>query len=397
MKNFDDQRNVMDNIMMEYMDTEVPPDIQAIARRQLNAFKERMESCPVESISRWHIALASQWTKYFAIAAPAAAMALIAIIIWSALGGDNMSKAYANVVRQIREAHTLTFNLIEQGRGKSERHWKMLYKEPGLMRQEMAEGNASVCDIHSQKAILIDPVQKHFFKANLQNLLGDLAQINQVEQIRSLPEKATEILSRREMDGRTVIGFRVAGGGLSKTIWIETQTGGLYRIEAEMASSPDTRFLMTDFQFNINMPDSLFSMTPPGYTQPGDKVRAIQNQLSGEADFIDYLRWWTAHVKGGLFPPDLEPNEQDKNMELPFKPGNRTDVTFAKQTVLLTRGMLFMLRMTPENDWHYAGQGVAFGTMDKPIAWWRPARAANYRLIFADLTVREVTPDKLPR
>jgi hypothetical protein len=48
-------------------------------------------------------------------------------------------------------------------------------------------------------------------------------------------------------------------------------------------------------------------------------------------------------------------------------------------------------------DAHYAGKGVSLGAADRPIFWYRPKDAKNYRVIFADLTVREATtPPNVP-
>lgn len=45
---------------------------------------------------------------------------------------------------------------------------------------------------------------------------------------------------------------------------------------------------------------------------------------------------------------------------------------------------------------HYTGNGVRLGEADKPIFWYRPANASMYRVIYGDLSVREVSKDALP-
>ena len=63
------------------------------------------------------------------------------------------------------------------------------------------------------------------------------------------------------------------------------------------------------------------------------------------------------------------------------------------------RGVTFYMMLKPENDPHYVGGGVTLGTPDRPILWYKPTGAEKYRVIYADLSVKELAPDdvkKLP-
>ena len=50
-----------------------------------------------------------------------------------------------------------------------------------------------------------------------------------------------------------------------------------------------------------------------------------------------------------------------------------------------------------QQDWHYAGQGVQLGDSDTAIFWYQPEGNTNYRVIFGDLTAKEVVPEDLPK
>ena len=59
--------------------------------------------------------------------------------------------------------------------------------------------------------------------------------------------------------------------------------------------------------------------------------------------------------------------------------------------------MQFTALLPKEAEWHYAGKGVSLGAADKPIFWYRPKDAKKYRVIYADLSVREAgTPPSVP-
>jgi hypothetical protein len=53
------------------------------------------------------------------------------------------------------------------------------------------------------------------------------------------------------------------------------------------------------------------------------------------------------------------------------------------------RGLNFANQLPPNADAHYVGKGVSFGAADMPIFWYRPKDSKNYRVIYADLLVRD--------
>ncbi len=65
--------------------------------------------------------------------------------------------------------------------------------------------------------------------------------------------------------------------------------------------------------------------------------------------------------------------------------------------IRLQRGLLFALMLPTDADGHYAGKGVSLGAADKPIFWYRPKDAKKYRVIYADLSVRDAdAPPSVP-
>jgi hypothetical protein len=58
-------------------------------------------------------------------------------------------------------------------------------------------------------------------------------------------------------------------------------------------------------------------------------------------------------------------------------------------TVTFAHGVTFVLSLPADADAHYAGKAVAKGTPDRPIFWYKPTGTKKYRVIYADLSVRE--------
>jgi hypothetical protein len=56
-----------------------------------------------------------------------------------------------------------------------------------------------------------------------------------------------------------------------------------------------------------------------------------------------------------------------------------------------------LLSLSPEHDWHYVGKDVKLNTANRPIFWFKPKNRSRYQVIYADLSVKEVTPEDAPK
>jgi hypothetical protein len=63
----------------------------------------------------------------------------------------------------------------------------------------------------------------------------------------------------------------------------------------------------------------------------------------------------------------------------------------------MSRGVMFVQNLPSESDWHYVGADVKFGDSEKAIFWYRPEGAETYRVIYGDLSVRDVASENLPK
>ena len=64
---------------------------------------------------------------------------------------------------------------------------------------------------------------------------------------------------------------------------------------------------------------------------------------------------------------------------------------------LIVRGIMFAQMLPADSDWHYAGKDVKLGDVDTAIFWHRPADSETYRVIYGDLSVKDVAPENLPK
>jgi hypothetical protein len=108
-------------------------------------------------------------------------------------------------------------------------------------------------------------------------------------------------------------------------------------------------------------------------------------------------------LNDGAFPDSLDTRAIMQIVAEKFVPGmggKPNEEQMQKMTAAqnkLQRGLMFAVVLPPDADAHYAGKGVSLGAADTPIFWYRPKDAKKYRVIYADLSVREAeTPPSVP-
>ncbi|MBI2479772.1 MAG: hypothetical protein HYV60_14400, partial [Planctomycetia bacterium] len=272
-----------------------------------------------------------------------------------------------------------------------------------------------------------------------------------------------------EIDGRKVVGFHISSQPHDFILWGDPKTGLPVRVESTSGFEGGVKATSSDFVFNADMDESLFSLEPPaGYTVT---VRNAKTDVSPpeEKDLVEMFREYSK-LSDGAFPDSLDflttatifgkkaglrmsiqkmwedfapgkrkPNEEQmrKLEELVLKltegkPNEEQTKEIAEQIkeyietqtqktaeggevqaqeteevrqarfneILqrVQRGLSFALRLSPNADAHYVGKGVSFGAADVPIFWYRPKDSKNYRVIYADLSVRDSdTPPNVPK
>ncbi|MFB0524519.1 MAG: outer membrane lipoprotein carrier protein LolA [Phycisphaerae bacterium] len=335
----------------------------------------------------------------------AAAMIVISVFIGIyQFGGSIENAAFAAVVEKLHNAHTMTYSIVTQTNIESMPTVRvdMAFKEPGYMRITTIDGYITVIDWAQNKGISILPQRKQFIDFEASNYQHDPAQdpFVVIENLRALPSRADEVLGEKEIDGRLLQGFRVTEEYVVNTIWLDPDTGELARVEMEFPDAPGMSVIMTDFQFNVQLDDLLFSITPPeDYTRL--EVQADVSKVT-EQDLIEYLRSWSTWAKDGTFPPtfnlvSLPKVAMEMEKQGKFGQGETPAQQRKADAMLMYRGIMFAAQLPAESNWRYAGENVIYGDADTPIFWYRPEGSTTYRVIYGDLSVKDVAPEDLPK
>ncbi|MEJ2702282.1 MAG: DUF2092 domain-containing protein, partial [Sedimentisphaerales bacterium] len=328
---------------------------------------------------------------------------LVAMLVGLHYVGGSTGTAYADVVQRLQKARTLLYTVVTSTAvaGMPDMQMEIAFKEPGYVRITMPGGYVSVADWTQGKGLSIIPDKRQFVEMDMSNMPNDMAQrqFDMIERLRTLPERADEMLGQRTVDGRVVQGFRVTEESEIDTVWIDTKTLELVSVEREFVNVPGVSAVLTDFQFDVDLDDALFSLTPPdGYTRVEVQVDASD---TGESDVIEYLRLWTTWTKDHTFPPTLNPVEMTKVSAEMAAAGKFIESHSAQpdpeQVMAMTRGVMFVMKLPAESHWGYAGGNVKYGDAQTPIFWYQPAGSATFRVIYGDLSVRDVAPEDLSK
>jgi hypothetical protein len=127
----------------------------------------------------------------------------------------------------------------------------------------------------------------------------------------------------------------------------------------------------------------------PGKAKPGDEeIRKMEEQLRKILG--------PEKLAPGKGKADWEQMRKNMQAEMPkMMEANMKKVMEVQ--IPIQRGLMFALALPTDANAHYAGKGLSFGAADTPVFWYRPKEAKTYRVIYADLSVRDAAePPSVP-
>ena len=329
----------------------------------------------------------------------AAALVAVCLLSWFVLS-DRSQQAFAldDMIETIMTAKSARFRTTARMGDQPALTAKALFLEPSRIRQEMENGYINIADWKAGKMVGLDPKSKRATVINLLNMPEDQRPGNQFEQLRDQlrkaqidPDKNVERLGQKEIEGRPAVGFRFKTKLQPMTIWADPKTHLPLQIKMVFLGPPRIEVTMTDFEFNVELDEALFSVEPP----EGYKVVSMDMDASlpTEADLIASLRLYS-DLADGEFPDKLHlfiaPSLMTKlGFDKDKQPDEDRMKELMQQITRIGRGVQFALLLEEESDAHYAGAGAKRGDAERAIFWYKPEKSNTYRVVFADLTVRD--------
>lgn len=207
-------------------------------------------------------------------------------------------------------------------------------------------------------------------------------------------------LGRIKLNGRETICFEISKENEKITVWADPDTALPIQIEKISEEKGGTRELFSDIKFDMEFDEQLFSMTPPagyslldleaGRTQTPFELTE-QHLIEGLAVYPKYLdgKFCTRYIGGR--PMTEEVRKKCKAEVEKFK--GWSDEEANKSNL----GCEFIERLPEGSDYQYVGEDVKLGEVNTPVCWWKPIGSKTYRVVYGDLSIRDVEPNNLPK
>jgi hypothetical protein len=252
------------------------------------------------------------------------------------------------------------------------------------------------------------------------------AGVNPFEEMLQLGEASGEFIGEKMIGEQRVRGFLITQKHQRAEIWADAATGLPALVEVNVEAHVDalgnkqaaSKWTFRDFTWNKDLDRQLFSLEPPEDYEVEE--RELNVAPPDEKDLIETLRLWT-DATDGIFPrelnaesiptPGLEFSTAGSSVELGGSVQTSSQVTSSSKTkmssdqvnavmanfVKMHRGLAFIAGLRAFNqDWRYVGAAVRRGEADKPVCWWKPRGQQAYRVIYGDLSIKDVPAESLP-
>jgi outer membrane lipoprotein-sorting protein len=422
----------------------VGPEESIISRAEA---VQRVGGLPAITVER-----AQTMKRITSLAVAATILVSFGMLVFWAIGGGSANIAFAEVAKALDNLRSATYDFTSEFKNPVDDKTtttksKGYFLAPSLERNEMSMSIGSdqdatrsimILDCLAAKGITLLPDEKKAMIINIsttEKSAGGTA--NMFETVRQLVRqggtdsgKKFESLGEKEIDGTPAIGFRTHNNMADVTLWADPQTARLVRVEFDRLAGGG-RGVMSNFRYDIELEPSLFSLEPPaGYT-----VQTQSVAMPVEEDFINVLRLVAEH-NDGIFPDSIGTNEKTimLAMQAEVKSESEKLLKTPKAQELMKKlkaqfgedkagymkawmkewmemsgpitqehiqkymqGVMFYATLQPENDSHYAGKDVKLGTPDRPIFWYKPIGIDKYRVIYADLSIKDMALEDLKK
>lgn len=342
----------------------------------------------------WRIIMKSRISKM-----AAAAAIIMAVLLGLQFYGTSSSVTWADVIQPIFNANTAILDIII---GAEEDAVPVIHDMVmgSRIRRTLSNVDAgiSIIDLETRRLLSLDENKKEAAYIDLKGMpsISDYmaALRNVISKLQDSPQFVIEELGEREIDGRTVIGFRATHPKTDITIWADPDTALPVRIE-QTAGQMTT--IAKNLEFDVPMDEALFSMdVPEGYTLTEVE---LDLQSATEEDFIEGLRILAEVFGDGQFPDGVALQDHLKRAARMAEAVEDLELPEDEQMAIgmkIQQHLLFIRFFKGDGRWYYRGKGVELGAAETPIFWYRPKSSATYRVIYGDLRVEDVAPEDLP-
>lgn len=380
----------------------VTPDPQADSQKLnaiLKAQADAQKQTPAETSPEiWRTIMRNPMTKLTA----AAAVLIIGVVLFTQL--IVVSPSFAEVVKPILNAQTMIYDFLIGG---EDSHIVMhdIVSGSRIRRNVSNMPNVTmIVDTDTARMLHLDnqKMEALYFDTTgpmQRGTRGYLKFLRQViRDLQENPEFAPRKLGTKTIDGRKMIGYAVGDEHKGLEVWADTKTALPVLIKITFGKEVT---ILKNFEFDVPVADSLVSTEVPAGYKLVEKQNDFFKDIS-EQDFINGLKVWVELFRDGTFPPSITGDkyiELMPQLEAAVAKLNLSEEEAEAYGTSFVKGMMFMKMFYANGSgtWHYAGKGVKLGDGRKAIFWYRPKGSQTYRVVYGDLSVKDIAPENLPK
>ena len=341
------------------------------------------------------------------LTAAALLMAITVAGLWTFLSPRRAaaSVTFAEVMQRMREVASAryTFTYYEGQRQIGRSDTRVADFGARLRYDSPAEGKAAIYDFELGKALLLSSPERATGVLMEVGNRREGERCNPVEALAGLPRTAGVPRGSERLDGRELLVFDIDDQRQSMRVWVDSLTNLPVKVRivelAGAAAALQGSMVIDSIEWGCQFSPSLFELElPPGYLW--EERRANE---AAEQDLLETLRLWT-ELGDGRFPDSFTRSTLGKFVSQKAKEAGHqhsfsigtwgygcTNVVEPWEG-LVKRARLgcgFALKVS-QRGWHYQGRGVMLGDARLAICWWQADQADMYRVVFGDLTVRDL-------
>ncbi len=339
-------------------------------------------------------------------------LAIAAAIIIAVLSGihflgvapDGTSVAWADVLKKVESARTIMYrHELEKGDVRGARTIRI--KEPYLSRSDYIErSDPGEADVPRSSAFVLDTEKAKttsFYPRTKLAVIGKEEgpgfSIRTYEKLKKDLRDGTERdLGHVKLNGRNLVCFEISREDGKTTIWADPNTALPVQIETVSDENGRTRTLMSDIQFDVELDERIFEI-PADYCVLDLKTQELKTPFPlTERHLIEGLAVYPKYLDG-KFPtrymggrPLTEEVKKKLEAEAEKKDFSEEDGHLAML------GWTFIERLPEGSEYQYVGEDVRLGDASKAVCWYRPEGSKTYRVVYGDLSVRDIEPNDLP-
>ncbi len=272
--------------------------------------------------------------------------------------------------------------------------------EPYLCRSDIIEGddeyNVAIINYLKNKCLTFYPRTKTAVSGDGDGDTGH--QLRTYERLkRDLRDGTEKDLGQVKLNGRDAVCFEISKDKGKTTVWADPNTALPIQIETISDENGRTRTLMSDIRFDIELDEQLFE-PPADYCVLDLETQRLTTPFElTEEHLVEGLAVYPRYLDG-KFPTRYMGGRPltDEVREKCRADVKRIENWSEEEAHRSTLGCAFIEQLPEGSDYQYVGEDVKLGDATKAVCWWRPPGASSYRVVYGDLSIRDVAPDHLP-